>query len=153
MNSRSTSSTSYELQANTSTFYIRNNNVSTLSLSLILAPFWKYWSTSGSIFTLINSSAQLAPTPSQGSCNYYKRTSLAVSFCLACLCFQSTAATKHCLATCWLPLATTMPCSVWNLTFTCKVEGTVRTYVFHMLRTYVMILCNWLILWQNTLYL
>ena len=23
---------------------------------------------------------------------------------------------------------------------------TVRTYVFHMLRTYVMILCNWLIL-------
>ena len=29
----------------------------------------------------------------------------------------------------------------------------VRTYVFHMLRTYVMILCNWLILWQNTLYL
>ena len=30
---------------------------------------------------------------------------------------------------------------------------TVRTYVFHMLRTYVMFLCNWLILWQNALYL
>ena len=29
----------------------------------------------------------------------------------------------------------------------------VRTYVFHMLGTYVTILCNWLILWQNTLYL
>ena len=29
----------------------------------------------------------------------------------------------------------------------------VRTYVFHMLRTYVMILCNWLIFWQNALYL
>ena len=29
----------------------------------------------------------------------------------------------------------------------------VRTYVFHMLRTYVMILCYWLILWQNALYL
>ena len=29
----------------------------------------------------------------------------------------------------------------------------VRTYVFHMLRTYVMILCNWLILWQNVFYL
>ena len=29
----------------------------------------------------------------------------------------------------------------------------VRTYVFHMLRTYVMILCNWIILWQNALYL
>ena len=29
----------------------------------------------------------------------------------------------------------------------------VRTYVFHMLRTYVIILCNWLILWQNALYL
>ena len=29
----------------------------------------------------------------------------------------------------------------------------IRTYVFHMLRTYVMILCNWLILWQNALYL
>ena len=29
----------------------------------------------------------------------------------------------------------------------------VRTYVFHMLGTYVAILCNWLILWQNALYL
>ena len=29
----------------------------------------------------------------------------------------------------------------------------VRTYVFHMLRTYIMILCNWLILWQNAFYL
>ena len=26
-------------------------------------------------------------------------------------------------------------------------------HVFHMLRTYVMILCNWLTLWQNALYL
>ena len=33
------------------------------------------------------------------------------------------------------------------------IENHVRTYVFHMLRTYVMILCNWLILWQNALYL
>ena len=32
-------------------------------------------------------------------------------------------------------------------------EEIVRTYVFHMLRTYVMILCNWFILWQNALYL
>ena len=30
---------------------------------------------------------------------------------------------------------------------------TVRTYVFHLLRTYVILLCNWLILWQNVLYL
>ena len=29
----------------------------------------------------------------------------------------------------------------------------VRTYVFHMLRTYVMILCNWLLFWQSALYL
>ena len=29
----------------------------------------------------------------------------------------------------------------------------VRTYVFHMLRTYVMISCNWLILGQNAFYL
>ena len=29
----------------------------------------------------------------------------------------------------------------------------VMTYVFLMLRTYVIILCNWLILWQNALYL
>ena len=29
----------------------------------------------------------------------------------------------------------------------------VRTYVFHMLGSYVTILCNWLILWQNILYL
>ena len=30
---------------------------------------------------------------------------------------------------------------------------TVRTYVIHLLGTYVTILCNWLILWQNALYL
>ena len=29
----------------------------------------------------------------------------------------------------------------------------VRTYVFWMLGSYVSILCNWLILWQNALYL
>ena len=29
----------------------------------------------------------------------------------------------------------------------------VRTYVFCLLRTYVIHLCNWLILWQNALYL
>ena len=29
----------------------------------------------------------------------------------------------------------------------------VRTYVFHLLGTYVNILCNWLILWSNALYL
>ena len=29
----------------------------------------------------------------------------------------------------------------------------VRTYVFHLLGTYVNILCNWLILWQNAFYL
>ena len=28
-----------------------------------------------------------------------------------------------------------------------------RTYVVHFLRTYVILLCNWLILWQNALYL
>ena len=29
----------------------------------------------------------------------------------------------------------------------------VRTYVIHLIGTYVTILCNWLILWQNALYL
>ena len=29
----------------------------------------------------------------------------------------------------------------------------VRTYVVHVLRTHVMILCNWLIFWENALYL
>ena len=29
----------------------------------------------------------------------------------------------------------------------------VRTYVFHLLRTYITHLCNWLILWENALYL
>ena len=29
----------------------------------------------------------------------------------------------------------------------------VKTYVIHLLGTYVTILCNWLILWQNILYL
>ena len=32
-------------------------------------------------------------------------------------------------------------------------EEIVRTYVFHLLGTYVNILCNWLILWQNAFYL
>ena len=29
----------------------------------------------------------------------------------------------------------------------------VRTYVFHLLIIYVILLCNWLIFWQNALYL
>ena len=32
-------------------------------------------------------------------------------------------------------------------------EEIVRIYVIHLLGTYVTILCNWLILWQNTLFL
>ena len=35
----------------------------------------------------------------------------------------------------------------------CQKGEIVRTYVFHMLGSYVSILCNWLILWQNALYL
>ena len=38
------------------------------------------------------------------------------------------------------------------LSFSSLLE-TVRTYVIHLLGTYVTILCNWLILWQNALYL
>ena len=38
----------------------------------------------------------------------------------------------------------------WSMSF---MMLSVRTYVFHLLRTYVIFLCNWLILWQNTLYL
>ena len=33
------------------------------------------------------------------------------------------------------------------------ITTNVRTYVIHLLGTYVTILCNWLILWQNALYL
>ena len=33
------------------------------------------------------------------------------------------------------------------------VGQVVRTYMSHLLGTYVTILCNWLILWQNALYL
>ena len=36
---------------------------------------------------------------------------------------------------------------------TCWIIDCVRTYVIHLLGTYVTILCNWLILWQNVLYL
>ena len=43
--------------------------------------------------------------------------------------------------------------SFLNLCTLSSCKLLVRTYVFHMLRTYVMILCNWLILWQNALYL
>ena len=38
-------------------------------------------------------------------------------------------------------------------TTTTNLITNVRTYVFYMLRIYVMILCNWFILWQNALYL
>ena len=38
--------------------------------------------------------------------------------------------------------------SLWQFGLVC-----VRTYVFHLLGTYNNILCNWLILWQNALYL
>ena len=34
-----------------------------------------------------------------------------------------------------------------------NVISVVRTYVIHLLGTYVTILYNWLIFWQNTLYL
>ena len=33
------------------------------------------------------------------------------------------------------------------------ILASVRIYVIHLLRTYVTILCNWLILWQHALYL
>ena len=35
----------------------------------------------------------------------------------------------------------------------CYIYKIVRTYVIHLLGTYVTILCNWLILWQNAFYL
>ena len=35
----------------------------------------------------------------------------------------------------------------------CAQHMIVLGYVFHLLRIYVILLCNWLILWQNTLYL
>ena len=38
--------------------------------------------------------------------------------------------------------------SLWQFVLVC-----VRTYVFHLLGIYNNILCNWLILWQNALYL
>ena len=50
--------------------------------------------------------------------------STALSFCSAYPFFLLTTATKHCLATCWLPLTMVMPFSVGNSTFTCKVDGT-----------------------------
>ena len=124
MNSGSTPGTLYELQANTSTFCIRKSNVLTLSSSLMLAPTWKYLSSSGNIFTLINSSAQLAPFPSWGPCNCYKRASSGGSVRFTCSFFQLTMATKHCLVAYWLPLTIATPFSVHNLTFTCRVDGT-----------------------------
>ena len=74
INSESTPGILYGLQANKFTFCIRNSSISTLSSSFIFTPTWKYLSTSGNIFTLTNSSAQLAPLPSWGSCNCYKWT-------------------------------------------------------------------------------
>ena len=90
--------------------------------SFILALIWKYLSTSSNILTLSCFSAQPATITSRGSYNCYKGASLATSFCEAYLFFQLTAVTKHCLAICWLPLTVTTPCSVGNLTFTCKVD-------------------------------
>ena len=50
------------------------------------------------------------------------------------------------------------PPSLWVLAFFNALSLgqfglVVRTYVFHLLGTYLNILCNWLILWQNALYL
>ena len=53
----------------------------------------------------------------------------------------------------WYPIITQKffhPKKLWTTTSSSNI---VRTYVFHILRTYVMILCNWLILWQNAFYL
>ena len=115
MNSGSTPGTSYELHANTSTFYIRNSNISILSQPSMLDPIWKYLSVSGNILTLISSSTQPAPSSPRGFCNCYNGASSAVSLCLACLSFQLTATTGHCRATCWFPLMVVTPYSKLNL--------------------------------------
>ena len=47
---------------------------------------------------------------------------------------------------CYFPCA----CALYAM-FVCL--DLVRTYVFHLLRTYVILLCDWLILWKNALYL
>ena len=41
--------------------------------------------------------------------------------------------------------------STSNMMFQCIIN--VRTHAFHLLGTYVNILCNWLIFWQNAFYL
>ena len=38
-------------------------------------------------------------------------------------------------------------CGIW------RARQDVRTYMFHLLGSYVIIFCNWLIYWQNVLYL
>ena len=51
------------------------------------------------------------------------------------------------------PIATLINLFIDTFLNTKKLHSFVRTYVIHLLGTYVTILCNWLILWQNALYL
>ena len=57
-----------------------------------------------------------------------------------------------CLDLCSLHVSCYFPCAcALYAMFVCL--DLVRTYVFHLLRTYVILLCDWLILWKNALYL
>ena len=124
MNLGSTLGTSYELQAKTSTFCKRNNNISTFSRSFMLVPIWKYLSVSGKILTFKASSATFALVSPRGFCNCYKVSLSVVSVCPTCLPFRLTATIRHCLAIRWFPRTMATPYLVGNLTFTCRVDGT-----------------------------
>ena len=67
-------------------------------------------------------------------------------FVYICICVTS----EYKLSDLWL--LSYLICLLWFCHRLPKGE-IIRTYVIHLLRTFATILCNWLILWQNTFYL
>ena len=121
MKSRSTPGTSYGLYAKTSKFCTKARSMETWSPNGRLFPIWKYLSLYGRILIWINFSALLAPVSTASSNNCYNDSGSTCSFSLISWLI---AITKHCRATYWSPLTTTIPSSVGNLTFMCSVDST-----------------------------
>ena len=115
----STPGTLYGVHAKMSKFFTNDDNISTWSSGHWLFPIWKYLSSYGKILIWTNSSALSTPTSSSSSCNCYNDSGSTCSFYLI---LWLIAATRHCRATCWSPLTTTIPSLVENLTFMCSVS-------------------------------
>ena len=85
---------------------------------------------------------------SKSSCHKLSSYKVFQEFVLGLILLYSTSEYK--LSDLWL--LSYLICLLW-FCHILPIGEIVRTYVTHLLGTYVTILCNWLILWQNALYL